>query len=113
MLTLSAMVTTFVVSTVLPLIIAFVTKRHAPNWVKQVVSIAAAAVTAIITAGTQLDGTAVISKETVILAFTGLVTQITTYLGLYKPNSVSEFTLPGFGLGPAGDPDEVLDFEPS
>lgn len=98
-MTLSALTTTMIVAYLLPAVVALLTKSAASAWVKQFVGALLAAATGVIVTATQLDGTAVISIEAVLLALGAFVAAQANYVGLYQPHAVNAKVLPETGIG--------------
>ena len=95
----NSLLVVFITGTALPLIVSIVTKSDGSKGLKQAVTAAGSAVTAALATATTMDGTAIISTETLASALIAWVSAMAAYNGLYKPNSVNEKVLPGFGLG--------------
>lgn len=87
--TLDALLVSTLLGTVLPILVGLVTKLNAASWVKGVSLLFLSAVTGLISTSTTLDGTAVFSKESLILALIAWVTAVATYFGLLKPAEVT------------------------
>jgi hypothetical protein len=101
MLTLTPLTATMLVSLVLPIAVGLVTKTSAPPLLKQIVAALASAATGLIATATQIDGTAVLSRQALLLAVISFVAQQATYLGVYKPQDANAKLVPNFGIGPA------------
>lgn len=97
---LSALLVTMIVSFAVPAIVALLTKSAASAWIKQFVTALLAAVTGVVAISTQTDGTANISKESIILALGTFALAQATYVGLYKPHGINAKLAPGAGIGP-------------
>jgi len=100
-MTISALLVSLLVSVVIPAAVALLTKLAAAVWLKQGVAAVLAAVTGLLTTATQLDGTAVISKASVVLALGTFLASQAAYLGLYRPHDANAIIAPGVGLGPS------------
>lgn len=87
--TLSATVVTFVVGTLLPILVGIVTKLQTAAVVKAWLHGLLAAVAGALVVATQLDGTAVFSKETILAAFVVWITGIAAYHGFLVPTKIS------------------------
>lgn len=87
--TLSATVVTFVVGTLLPILVGVVTKLETAAWVKAWLHGLLSAVAGAIVVATQLDGTAIFSKETILAAFVVWVTGLAAYHGFLVPTKIS------------------------
>lgn len=88
-----------VISLVIPFLTGVVTKVSASAGVKQVCTLVLSAAAGLIVTATQLDGTAVISKEAALNAALALGIAIVSYLGLYKPHDVNAKLAPTKGFG--------------
>lgn len=86
-------------SLVIPVITGIVVKSGANATWKQVITLVLSAIAGLITTATQLDGTAVISKESALNAALSLGIAITTYLGIYRPHNLNDGLAPTKGLG--------------
>ena len=98
-MTLSATLTATIVSVLLPLVTAFITKAAASPSVKQFVTAALSAVAGALVTATQLDGTAVISKQAALLALATFITSSSVYRNLYRPHSLNDNLAPAIGVG--------------
>lgn len=98
-MTLSAILVLLIVTIVLPALTAFVTKSTASVGIKQFVTALLSAVSGFLITATQLDGTAVLGKESAILALSTFILAQATYWGLWKPHAVNSKVVPGVGLG--------------
>lgn len=96
---LDAMLVVVLVSFVIPTITGLLTKITAPTWTKQVVTLALATANGLITSGVMDDGSAVISKQSALMALLSLAIAISSYLGIYKPNGANEKLQPQSGIG--------------
>lgn len=83
-ITLSAAIVTFITGTAIPIVTGVITKLTAPSWVKVVVHFVLSTVAGVLTSSLQLDGTAVISKVTVLLVLSNWAIGLTTYQGALK-----------------------------
>lgn len=101
-MTLDAVLVTAIVGTVLPLAVALATKLNAAPGLKAVLLLALSIANGLITTATQLDGTAVISREALLLALMSFITGVATHFGLFKPVQAQAKLLPDKGLGPPG-----------
>jgi len=99
MLTLSALVVTMIVSYLIPAVTALLTKASASAGVKQFVTALLAAVNGLLVTATQVDGTAVVSKQAVVLALGSFIAAQAAYVGLYKPHAANAKIAPNKGLG--------------
>jgi hypothetical protein len=98
-ITLSALVTTMLVSYILPALVALVTKLQASTWLKQFVNALLSALTGLITTAVTLDGTAVFSQNTLVLALGSFLLSQASYVALYKPYDANSKVAPGVGVG--------------
>lgn len=96
---LSAILTLLIVTMILPAITAAVTKSTASAGVKQFVTALLSAITGLVVTATQIDGTAVFSKEAAVLALGTFITAQATYWGLWRPHTVNAKITPGVGVG--------------
>lgn len=96
---LSAILVVLLVSTILPAITAAFTKSSATAGVKQFVSALIAAASGFLITATQLDGTAVLSKESAVAALTVFILAQATYWGLWKPHAINDKVVPEVGVG--------------
>lgn len=96
---LSALMVTMIVSFIVPAVVALLTKSAASVWVKQFVTALLAAVTGVVAVSTQTDGTANISKESIVLALGTFALAQAVYVGAYKPHDINQKIAPGAGLG--------------
>lgn len=98
-MTLTATITTMIVSFLIPAGVALLTKSNASTWLKQFVGALAAAVTGVIVTATQLDGTAVISKEAIVLAAGAFFLSQASYVSVYRPHDANAKIAPDVGIG--------------
>lgn len=98
-LTLSAALVHLIIGTLIPFVTAFLTHVNASPGVKQLVTAVLAAIGAALTTATQVDGTAVISKLTIILAIANFLEAQIAYKGLYEPHNLNGKVAPSFGIG--------------
>lgn len=98
-ITVSALIVTMLVSYVLPALVALTTKLTAGTWLKQFVSGLLAAITGLVVTATQLDGTAVFSKDALLLALGAFVLSQANYISLYRPHAADAKIAPQAGLG--------------
>lgn len=94
---LNATLVTFVASVLIPLVTSLVTKLSASPKLKQFITGVLSLATGVLVAGTQLDGTAILSKEALVTAGLTFGMSILVYVGILKPNNVA--VLPDKGLG--------------
>lgn len=99
MLTLSALVVTMIVSYLIPAVTALLTKANASAWLKQFVTALLAAVNGLVVTATQIDGTAVVSKQALVLALGSFIAAQASYVALYKPHDANAKIAPTKGLG--------------
>ena len=96
-ITLSATLTTMLVSFLLPAVVSLLTKVTAHPVLKQFVSGLIAAASGLIVTATGSDGVAVFSKQSLVLAIGAFVLSQANYISLYKPNNIA--LAPDKGLG--------------
>lgn len=92
------------VGAAIPLLTAFITKHNAHPALKGGITILLSALTALFTQAQVNDGVGVLSKQSVILWFFGLVTAEATYYAAWKQVNASANLAPKFGIGPANPP---------
>lgn len=97
--TLSALTVTLLGSFLIPAIVALITKSSAGVWLKQFVTGLLAAATALISTTTQLDGTALLSSSSILMALGAFILAQATYVSVYKPHDVNSKMAPSRGLG--------------
>lgn len=93
-MTFDSLTVQMVVSGLLPILLGFVMKSGWSSKLKANVGIIAAAVTAFITNAINQDGVAFVSWDMVQIFILGLVIQIATYNGFYKPATEINDRLP-------------------
>lgn len=98
-MTLTVMITTLIVSYLIPAATSLITKANASTWLKQFVTALLAAANGVIVTATQLDGTAVISKSAVVLALGSFIAAQAAYVGVYKPHNANGKLAPNSGIG--------------
>lgn len=98
-LTIAGWLVTALISNLIPGLVSAITKSSANAWVKQFVGGALAAVTALLTTNAAADGSAVLTKQTLLLALIVFAGSQLSYLALYKPRNANAKILPEFGLG--------------
>lgn len=99
MVTLSAMGVSIIVGTLLPIVVGLVTKSAARTEIKVAVQSFCAMVAGVIVSATMNDGTAIISWDTLFLAWLGWVNSMTSYLGVFKPFNANDKLAPTVGIG--------------
>lgn len=99
MFTLSAMLVLLIVTMVLPALTAAITKSSASAGVKQFVTALLSAASGFLITATQLDGTAVLSKESAVLALSAFILAQATYWGFWRPHAINDKVVPAVGLG--------------
>lgn len=97
-ITISALLVYTITTLLLPVLTGFVTKSNASALAKQLWTGLFATINAIVVAGTQLDGTAILSLPTVLLAIVSWLVATFTYLGFYEPNKLNEKLAPSGGF---------------
>lgn len=98
-MTISATITTLLVSFLIPAVVSLLTKSAASAWVKQFVAALLAAITGVLVAATAIDGSAAIRGPAVLLALGAFIAAQAAYVGVYKPHNVNEAIAPTVGLG--------------
>ena len=88
-LTLDAQLVLILSGTILPFLVGLITKAHAASWLKAVLLAVLSILTGILTVSTQMDGTAVLSKDTVIAAVLAWLVAGTAYARLWKPTGAT------------------------
>lgn len=87
--TLSALVTTMIVGSLIPILVGAVTKLQAPAWVKAWLHLLLSAIAGGITSAITLDGTAVLSRATLLNACATWLVGIAAYHGFLRPTNIS------------------------
>lgn len=111
---ISAPVVQSLISFVIPLITALLTKWTFPAWAKGVITIVLNAVVAALTTAVVADGSAVLSNQTFLTFIYGVVVSVVSYNALWRPagltSNVDGKIAPekGIGRAPAQD-DNLLD----
>lgn len=100
-LVVNAQVVTLALAVVIPFLVSLVTKWTAPAWVKIGANVALSAVAAAVTLSMTTTGTAVLSKQTLVLFGEQFLAALLVYLGVYKPSELGAKILPKLGIGPA------------
>lgn len=98
-ITIPMTVWAMITGTVIPLVVGLLTKITARPGVKIVTSLVLNAVSGIVGAAVVLDGNAVISTETLVLAGLTLIQSLATYVGIWKPLNSQAHLAPTKGLG--------------
>lgn len=98
-ITIPMTVWAMVTGTVIPLLVGLLTKITARPGIKIVTSLVLNAVSGIVGAAVVLDGNAVISTETLVLAGLSLIQSLATYVGIWKPLNSQTHLVPTKGLG--------------
>lgn len=99
MVTISAVGVSIIVGTLLPIVVGLVTKSTARTEVKVAVQTLAATVAGVIVSATMADGTAIVSWETLFLAWLGWVNSMASYLGVYGKIGLNDRLAPTVGIG--------------
>jgi len=89
LITIDASLAMFIVGVLLPIVVGIITKLSAPSWLKAVLHMLFAAVASLIITSITLDGTAVISKTSALIAFGTWITGMATYFGFLMPSGIS------------------------
>lgn len=98
-MTIPALLTTLIVSVLIPGATALLTKAAAAAWVKQAVTAALAAASGLLVTATQIDGTAVLSQSSLLMALGTFLATQAAYVGMWKPHGLDALVEPDFGLG--------------
>lgn len=96
---LSALAVTLVVSLFIPILTGIVTKASLASYWKGLITLVLNLVNAAVVGAVVVDGSAVWSEQTLIVALIGMAISVATYLGIYKPASLTSSTNDG-KLGP-------------
>jgi hypothetical protein len=97
--TLSAELTAVIVGIAMPILVGAITKSHASAFLKQCVGGFCSVVASVIITATQMDGTAILSKEALLTAFGTFIVSQAMYLGVWKPLNLNQKVMPRSGLG--------------
>jgi hypothetical protein len=96
---LAPIAVTIVLGTLVPFVTGLVTKYLASEKLKAVVNLTLAAIVGVLTASTVVDGSAILSEDTLILAGLAWVQSVASYLGLWKTLNINAHLAPAVGLG--------------
>ena len=108
MITINATLAVVITGSLIPLAISLVTKSTASPKLKSLLNVLFNAVQALIVSSMLSNGSAVISKDTLILWVTGVVISSASYIGVWKPVDAAKALLPNVGLGgPTAAPEAV------
>jgi hypothetical protein len=108
MITINAVLVTAITGALIPIAVGLVTHSKASSRFKSLLSVVLNAIQALIVSSVISDGSALISKDTLILWVMGVVTSTATYIGVWKPTELIKVLLPNFGLGgPTAAPEAV------
>lgn len=97
--TLSATLVTMLVSYVIPILTAFITQSSASTGLKQFVTALLSAINGLIVGGLVNDGSAALSKESILFAVGSFVLANVSYITFWKPRSLNAKVAPNFGVG--------------
>lgn len=97
-MTLSAVLVSFIISTLLPLVTSLLTKVNTAPLIKQLVTAFLSAISGLITSSLTIDGTAVISTQSAILALGIFITASANYATLYRTHDINDKILPNKGI---------------
>jgi hypothetical protein len=97
--TASAFVVTLIISYLIPLVTATITKLDASATVKQFVTAVLAAINGFLTNALTTDGGAFFSAQALLFAVLSFATAQTAYLGTYKPHRINSKIAPMKGIG--------------
>jgi len=98
-ITASAFLVTMIVSYLIPLATALITKLSASALVKQLVTAFLSAVTGFLTVSAGANGTAVFSAQSVLFAALSFAIANISYLSIFKPHDADAKILPTAGIG--------------
>lgn len=98
----NANVVSFVLTLLIPVVVAFITKAALPSRWKAVITLVLSAAVSLITMNRLADGTAVFSLQTLYEWSLTTAIAVVSYLGLWQPvGQVSERLAPKAGIGPS------------
>jgi hypothetical protein len=103
-ITLSAFLVTLLVSHIIPLFTSLITKAHASTTVKQIATAFLSAIAAFITSATTLDGTAIFSTQSAVLALATFAFSQLSYVAIFKPRGINAYIAPSFGFAGSKSP---------
>jgi len=93
------LVITFIIGTIIPFLVALVTKATVSNTVRSLLTMALSAASAVVVQ-IQANGNSFVLESTVVLFFTTFGTSVLTYLGFWRPVAkVNSNLWPDHGLG--------------
>ena len=101
---LDATVAMFISGVIIPILVGLVTKLHASSALKAILHAFLSAVAGLIITATALDGVAVFSRESLVLAFMTWITGVAAYFGFLVPTQVStkiNLATKDVGIGPS------------
>ena len=105
LVTLSPHWVSFIITLLLPLAVALVTKVNAPPRVKAVVLLVLTALNVLITNAVIDTGQAVFSRETLVQWLMSTLIAVFMYLGVYQPIAqINARLAPNAGIGPKAPP---------
>jgi hypothetical protein len=102
-LTVNAVVITTLIGTVLPILVDFATKLAAPDWVRADLLLLFSIVSATLTNALVVDGSAILSTQTILLALLTWISGVVSYKAALKPNGITQGVrakTASFGIGP-------------
>jgi hypothetical protein len=97
--TLSAAVVSAIMLYVIPIVTSLLTKFNASTVVKQIVTAVLSVLVSIITMATQVDGTAIVSWQVVLLSLLEFLGSSAAYRVVYKPHALNARVAPNVGIG--------------
>lgn len=100
-LTLTPVLVTLLISAVLPAVTAFVTKETAHPAIKVVVAAILSLVTAFVTSAVQANGSAVFTKQALLLFAGSFIAQQTSFHSLGQALQINSKVAPSVGIGAA------------
>ena len=98
---LSASVVMLATGSLLPVVVAALTKGHGSNRVKQALAAGLSAVGAALVSKVTTGEAVPLNGETLGYAGTAFLAAVLSYSNLYKPRDINTRVLPGFGIGRA------------
>jgi len=98
---LSASVVMLATGSLLPVVVAALTKGHGSNRVKQALAAGLSAVGAAFVSKVTTGQAVPLNGETLGYAGTAFLAAVLSYSNLYKPRDINTRVLPGFGIGRA------------
>jgi hypothetical protein len=107
-LTLNTQLVMFIMTLFIPAVVGLITKYTMHPFLKFFVNLVVSTAASVINVAITADGTAVISKDSLVAACYTVVISTLLYLGLYKPLDANAKMLPSFGLELVPDPNTKM-----